>query len=461
MTRLRLALIVCLLVAGCSKKPTEPDRRAPTVAWATPDPASVGDDHVVDEDTITVEFTASDDGGVVSSVTVYLGGAPVATLTTAPYRTRLDLTGIDKNRSAPAFATAADPDGNVGSTADTLNLVYSPPPDTARWTPLTPSPLPPPREGHTLVLDAGHDRAILFGGFSGTTFTHLNDLWEYDLSLSSWRRLSVVDDTLITPRSHHGAAVIGDSLLVFGGETGAAETLIQDYFMLDMATGTWSLTILPGLPASRLPAVTHHGIVYAYGGREPGGMTDPAAVSNRLREYDAMQATWSGATFDVSPSPQRRVSAALAVDAEGGRLFVFGGITTVLRDPPSDSNWYLAALPPGVAWQTRAYVPDTVRTVPPPLQGTCAIYDSLENRILLWGGEDNTGAYPDDLWEFSLGAKLWRRVPTTTTGPPPSGRAAHQMVMDAPNRRILMFGGRGASGVGTDEMWELDLDPGP
>jgi hypothetical protein len=310
------------------------------------------------------------------------------------------------------------------------------------------------------VLDADHHRAILFGGLSGVTFTQLNDLWEFDLGTSTWRSLSIADDTLITPRSSHGAAVIGDSLLVFGGETGLAETLLQDYFMLDLATGTWRLGILPDLPVSRMPVATYGGTVYAYGGREPGGPADPAAVSNRLRTFETTQGMWDWQSFTAPTSPQRRVGAALAVAVESAQLFLFGGVGTALQDLPSDSSWFLAATPQVQPWEkVPGYGSDPRQSPPPPLWKTCAVYDSLENRILVWGGQDLRGNLPTELWEFSLGARVWQQVPTTGAEVP-AGRVTHQMVMDAPNRRVIVFGGN-VSGLGTDELWELDLDPGP
>jgi len=55
------------------------------------------------------------------------------------------------------------------------------------------------------------------------------------------------------------------------------------------------------------------------------------------------------------------------------------------------------------------------------------------------------------IWEFSLDAYRWRKLRTTST--PPAGRNGHAMIVDAPRRRFVLFGGS-VSGLGTAETWQ-------
>jgi len=251
-------------------------------------------------------------------------------------------------------------------------------------------------------------------------------LADSDFATDNWDSLSFVDDTLspaLPPRRDHAASVLSDSLLVMGGEAGPSDSLRQDFGIFDFATGTWRIAFLPDSSTSALPAAAVGNRVYAYGGKL--GTSGFPNASDRLWIYDGGTASWS--------------------DLEGDRLFVYGGVSQGSGGGPTDSSNYRFTLGSG-PWIS------TLAPGPPPLDETAVVYDSLNNRVVLWGGTDGLGGMPTEVWEFSLGAQRWRRVPTT--GTPPTGRAGHQMVIDAARTRVIIFGGR-ASGASTDETWEL------
>ena len=418
------------------------DTSPPVVTWITP-AAGVDTLFVFETDTTTIELQAVDTAGIVTKVDVFVGGTLDTSLTVAPYRALIDLSGVANNRSTRIYAVATDTAGNTGSTADTLRFVRSLPPATATWRLLTPSRKPVAREDHTLSLDVARSRAVCFGGFSVVTTKRLNDLWSFDFATDNWDSLSFVDDTLspaLPPRRDHAASVLSDSLLVMGGEAGPSDSLRQDFGIFDFATGTWRIAFLPDLPTSALPAAAVGNRVYAYGGKL--GTSGFPNASDRLWIYDGGTASWS---FSTGHLPGLRRSPALAADLEGDRLFVYGGVSQGSGGGPTDSSNYRFTLGSG-PWIS------TLAPGPPPLDETAVAYDSLNNRIVLWGGTDGQGGMPTEVWEFSLGAQRWRRIPTT--GTQPTGRAGHQMVMDAARTRVIIFGGR-ASGASTDETWEL------
>jgi len=91
---------------------------------------------------------------------------------------------------------------------------------------------------------------------------------------------------------------------------------------------------------------------------------------------------------------------------------------------------------------------------PPSARGVhSAIYDPVRDRMLIFGGSDGTVLY-DDVWALSLaGTPAWTRL--TPTGTPPSARDAHSAIYDPVRDRMVLFGG--SSGWYLNDVWALSL----
>jgi len=420
----------------------DPDTRAPFVGWLTPTVTAGDTVFVFTEDTTTVVLNAGDDGGIISRVQVYLDGALAATLTAAPYQTQLSLAGIRNNRSARVWATATDPTGKIGSTADTLRFVHSVLPDTATWSQLSPAQSPLARDGFTWELDPATETAYLFGGYSIFTFSSLGDLWSFDLSTNQWDSLSPLG---VAPpaRVRHGAGLAAGTMVIFAGQFFdlSGDSLLEDYALLDLGTLTWNAGQfdLALRPTQAMSTATFGNDVYAFGGVDISGQ-----AHDTLLRYHVTTDQWQSLS-PVNSLPGARASALVAANLEDADLFLFGGNSGVITDPPASASNYRLDLG-SLTWAS------TAAPGPPALAEGGAIYDSALHRILVWGGRDGAGGHPVEVWEFALGAFSWRQVPTMGTSP--TGRTGHRIVYDAARRRLVMFGGRdGATFL--SETWEL------
>jgi len=88
---------------------------------------------------------------------------------------------------------------------------------------------------------------------------------------------------------------------------------------------------------------------------------------------------------------------------------------------------------------------------PGPRFGHGLVYDSDQDRLLLFGGESSQGLH-NDTWEWAAGD--WSRV--TTTGAALSPRGGVMMTYDSGRNRVVLFGGRDRNGDTTDELFEFD-----
>lgn len=93
--------------------------------------------------------------------------------------------------------------------------------DTDTWTQFTPAVKPAGRFFASMIYDAAHHRAVVFGG--QTTLSLVNQVWMFDLWTNKWTQVTPAG-TPPTPRSGSAAIYDGanDRMIVFGGTDGSA-----------------------------------------------------------------------------------------------------------------------------------------------------------------------------------------------------------------------------------------------
>jgi hypothetical protein len=101
--------------------------------------------------------------------------------------------------------------------------------------------------------------------------------------------------------------------------------------------------------------------------------------------------------------------------------------------------------------------------VPPARYAHAAVYDSVADRMLIWGGwtidsNFNYDNAPPDLYalEFSGQVPLWKLL-VTDAGTPP-GRGSFAYAWDDANRTLWIYGGQdNSSGATMGDFWSLDV----
>jgi hypothetical protein len=279
---------------------------------------------------------------------------------------------------------------------------------------------------------------IVYGGFNNG---FLGDVWALSLQGTlTWNELSP-GGTLPVARDEHSAIEdpVNGRMVLFGG---GAASILSDVWALSL-TGTPAWTSLTDLP--------------------PGPREGHCAISDRARDrmvifggYDGssyLNDAWTLSLADAPtwtqlppsgtpPSPSKGSRAIF--DPIRDRMVVFGGYdgSSYLNDV-----WTLA-LAGNPAWTQ--LIPSG--TAPSPRFFHSAIYDSLRDRLLIFGGHN--GSFLNDVWALSLaGSPAWTQL--APNGTPPSPRYGHSAIYDPLRDRIIMFGGD--DGIRLNDVWTLSL----
>ncbi len=162
---------------------------------------------------------------------------------------------------------------------------------------------------------------------------------------------------------------------------------------------------------------------------------------------DALNDTWEYSGFDwtrvtTSSAPSLRSAHATAYDAQRQRVVLFGG-EDAARVCFADTWLY-----DGVDWALL-----TTTATPERRRYTDLVYDKQRQVTVMFGGsyDPTNWVFLNDTWE--LDGTDWVQVNTANA---PPARHGHRMVYDSVNQRVLLFGGMNPGGVMYHDLWAYD-----
>jgi len=294
-----------------------------------------------------------------------------------------------------------------------------------------------PRTSPSVVYDSVTDKMIIFGGDTATG--PVNDLWSAPKIVSAGQTvttspylLSQVFPTGTAPsaRYGHGAAYDGVSnhMVLFGGGS-SSTSCFNDAWVLEDANSTegtpsWVPLSPSGTPPSaRLDFVSQYdptsNSLIVFGGSNCAGgyLSDVWVLSNA--NGGPGTPTWS----QLSPSgvpPSARENASSIYDSTNNVLTIYAGDTgsTGLSDVWTLSNANGTGGTP--VWTHLA----PTGTAPSARTGQVSVYDSKDNRMIMYGGINSlTGTgFLGDTWILTFangigGTPAWSLVKVTGTAP--------------------------------------------
>jgi hypothetical protein len=304
------------------------------------------------------------------------------------------------------------------------------------WVNLTPAsgPAPAARRNASAILDAPHNRMVIFGGFS---VGYLNDIWAFNLSSYTWTNLTPASGPAPAPRLTPASIYDPDGhrMVTWSGQGNGA--FFNDVWAFDLNTNTWSqFTPTGGPPQIR------YGVGYTWDPLAKELVTF-AGFTNLGRFDDVWRFKPSASTWiNVSPGsgPLARCLHAACYDAQKHRMIMYAGQN---NSGPLDDIWSLDL-------NTNTWTDITPAVKPSARYFSPVVYDTDHNRLTMFGGQGLIG-FNREVWAFDLWTNKWTQF--TMHGVPPTPRAASAAIYNQPQDCMMIFGGN--DGVVSNEVWAV------
>lgn len=149
-------------------------------------------------------------------------------------------------------------------------------PTANRWTERAPLS----RSKGSPAVVAYNGKLYSIGGRSGPG--DFGDVEIYDPASDSWRL-----GPSIEPRGTAGAALYCGSIYLFGGESQARKTTLDEVLRLDPASDSWQLSTPMRTPRNYARAVVYRGAVWLVGGNRNVAMSHSSSGSSLVERFEA------------------------------------------------------------------------------------------------------------------------------------------------------------------------------
>ena len=196
--------------------------------------------------------------------------------------------------------------------------------------------------------------------------------------------------------------------------------------------------------------------------RPPGLARSPGNLANvrSAAEIPSLPATTPHWSSDFRATIDTVLTLPSAVyDQTTNTMIVFGGLSATLADAGYDTNAVLLNAPATGSGVWSTLIANGTAGSPPARDSHSAVYDSVNNRMIIFGGEvysSQTGL--NDVWVLSNangqgGTPTWTQL--SPSGSLPTARELHSAVYDATNNLMTVFGGATSSGQPLSDVWVL------
>ncbi|MHA2171755.1 MAG: Kelch repeat-containing protein [Candidatus Kariarchaeaceae archaeon] len=266
----------------------------------------------------------------------------------------------------------------------------------SQWTQVDTDARPNPRAFHKMAFNSLDNSTYLFGG--NVANQQLNDTWRYNQLSANWERLSIKQKPLQRERHSLTFDTIEGNMYMFGGYL--TQSPQEPFISLN---DTWIFTTSPNY-------------------------------------------SWTKLLLDEAPPP--RNGHAMVFDTNRRQIILFGGVSWQLFSP---SIYYYDTWSFDI--QERTWIQLHPAKSPSPRWGHQMIYDTVHDKIILFGGDDFNEQNFGDTWIFDPATSDWLEVSPKIS---PSPRDSATMVFDSTNDRAILFGGYSRSRL--NDTWMFDYD---
>jgi hypothetical protein len=307
------------------------------------------------------------------------------------------------------------------------------------------SQAPTAGEDIAMIYDPRQHRILLFGGKDDDN-QNSNELWALDLVSHAWQPLKILGDA--PPASEDHSLIydpIGHRMIFYGGEDGPTWNHTWSF---DLQTLRWT-----DLTDSMAPRREDHTAIYdsqkkrmvVFGGQ------DNDELSNEIWAFDLDPASQRFQQWQKLPAagdrlPVARYDHAAVYDSLKNRMVIYGGWDDA-EEKYLDDTWAFYFEPS--RWQPIK----TKKSHPPRRRHAVGVYHSTRNWFIIQGGFGDEG-HLNDVWALDLAVDAWLNI---TPGPQP--RMDHAAVYDPRSQRLIIYGGDAGLTPKFHDLWELQIQP--
>lgn len=234
------------------------------------------------------------------------------------------------------------------------------------------------------------------------------------------------------------ANINGNRILMFGGDKTGFD---NGTWIYNHITDTWADMNPDVKPSERIyTGLASIGTdkVLLYGGRNEGG-----EILDDTWIYDLGDNTWTQDASGISPGPRAIHSMSHIGD---DKVMLFGGIDDGFS---FHNETWIYDLSEGT-WT------NTSPSSPPSARNFFSLAKIGDDKVLMFGGRDDSGVPNNQTWIYDLGDNTWTQ---DASGTSPTARWGHGLC-EIGTGEVLFFGGADAGNTVQNDTWTYDISTG-
>ena len=300
-----------------------------------------------------------------------------------------------------------------------------------RWVKKTSATAPSPRLGAGMTYDNKSGKVILFGGRNENG--PLNDLWIYNPLKNIWTQQFPKTVLLPSPRTARNIAYVDRRLILVGGLISTTPHMLDHTtWIYNLDTNLWARFQTAADPSGygfspNFVYDSANKVVVLFGGRR-GTHNGKETVTGETWEFNLAQNAWTQIFPITTPSP--RAHHAMVYDSVNRKVIIFGGEANNGR---MNDTWTYNAY-------TNTWTQMFPAVNPSPNSNFEMVYDSHNQQVILFGGilSNKHRDISNETWIYNVAANTWVRINLSET---PDPRFLHAMAYDPIGKKVTLFGG--------------------
>lgn len=341
-------------------------------------------------------------------------------------------------------------------------------PTAVTWTALTADGAagsPSRRSGAGMIYDSANNRLIVTSGYNGSAY--LSDVWQYSISGAAFTQIT---PTGTTPGGRQVFNIAYDSTngraLIAGGWQGSTSTNRNDVIQLSLTSGSEAWTQIKsndldnqGILAfsSCASAVDTSRNMFVFATQYGYDGNNKYAWAFNMNDTSTTAPMYGLTTVDYF---RGRDAPSCVYDSDRNEWLLIGGYSAMDDDATISRGEHVADVwaynRTANKWRFAAKGPYGI----PANEGGLAIYDTANQRIIYFGGLCGVNQRTNDTWELKADSHgMYHATKLSPSGSLPTQRWFANGCYDVTNQRMVMWGGQSPSAVLSD-VWALDLTDG-